>query len=66
MSKLTSKQRNKLSKKEFAGPDRSYPVNDKNHARAALSRASEMKNKGKLSASEASKIKAKARKKLDA
>lgn len=41
MSKLTSKERNSLPSKSFAGPDRSYPVNDKNHARAALQRVSE-------------------------
>lgn len=41
MSKLTSKERNALPRKSFAGPDRSYPVNDSNHARAALQRVSE-------------------------
>lgn len=64
MAKLSSKQRNKLPKSDFAGPDRSYPVNDKNHAKAALSRASEMESKGKLSPSTAAKIKSKAHKKL--
>lgn len=64
MSKLTSKRRNKLPDSEFAGSGRSYPINDKGHARNALSRASEMENKGKLSPSAASKIKAKAHKKL--
>lgn len=39
--KLTSKARNALSDKTFAGPDRSYPIEDKNHARNALSRVSE-------------------------
>lgn len=38
MAKLTSKKRNKLSKKTFALPEkRAYPLNDKSHARAALS-----------------------------
>lgn len=64
MSKLTSKKRNSLPKSDFAGPDRSYPVNDKNHARNALARASQMEEKGKLSPSAASKIRAKANKKL--
>lgn len=41
MGKLHAKERNALSSKEFAGPDRSYPVNDKSHARNALSRVSE-------------------------
>lgn len=41
MSKLTSKARNKLSGKQFAGPNRSYPIEDKSHARNALSRVSQ-------------------------
>jgi hypothetical protein len=41
MSKLTSKERNALPAKEFAGPGRSYPIPDKNHARNALARASQ-------------------------
>lgn len=40
MSKLTSKERNDLPASTFAGPDRSYPINDENHARNALARAS--------------------------
>lgn len=39
--KLTAKSRNALPAKDFAGPDGSYPVNDMNHARNALSRVSE-------------------------
>lgn len=35
MAKLTSKARSKLPAKDFAGPGRSYPVEDKAHARAA-------------------------------
>ena len=49
MSKLDAKERNALPNSEFAGPDRSYPVNDENHARNAKARASEMHNKGLLS-----------------
>lgn len=60
MAKLTAAKRNKIPKSEFAGPDRSYPVNDKSHARNAKARASEMENKGKLSASSKAKIDAKA------
>ena len=41
MARLTSKERKNLSSKEFAGPDRSYPINDKSHARNALARASQ-------------------------
>lgn len=38
--KLTSKARSKLKASQFAGPDRSYPINDPGHARAALSMVS--------------------------
>lgn len=41
MAKLTAKTRNALPTKDFAGPGRSYPVQDKNHARNALSRVSQ-------------------------
>jgi hypothetical protein len=37
MAKLTAKTRAKIPTSKFAGPGRSYPVQDKNHARAALS-----------------------------
>ncbi len=40
MSKLHAKERNALPETAFAGPDRSYPINDENHARNALARAS--------------------------
>lgn len=40
MAKLTTKQRNKLPSSAFAEPGkRKYPINDKSHAKAALSRA---------------------------
>ena len=41
MAKLTAKRRNALPAKSFAGPDRSYPIQDASHARNALSRASQ-------------------------
>ena len=41
MAKLTTETRNKLPTKSFAGPDRSYPINDPSHARNALSRVSQ-------------------------
>lgn len=41
MAKLTTETRNKLPTKSFAGPDRSYPINDPAHARNALSRVSQ-------------------------
>lgn len=60
MAKLTSQKRNSLPGSEFAGPDRSYPVNDRGHAIAAKSRASQAVNAGRMSASEKQKIDAKA------
>jgi hypothetical protein len=40
MAKLTAAKRNKLPASTFAGPGRSYPINDLSHARNALARAS--------------------------
>ena len=36
MARLTAKQRKKLPSKSFAGPGRSFPMNDKAHARNAV------------------------------
>lgn len=36
MARLTAKARNKLPSSTFAGPNRSFPLPDKAHARAAL------------------------------
>ena len=41
MAKLTAATRKKISGKNFAGPDRSYPIEDVSHARNALSRVSQ-------------------------
>lgn len=41
MAKLDTKERKALPTKDFAGPGRSYPINDPNHARNALSRVSQ-------------------------
>lgn len=63
MTKLTAKVRNKIPKKEFGLPgERKYPMPDKNHARVAKSRASEMEHKGMLSESSKAKVDAKANK----
>lgn len=60
MAKLDAAARNKLKGDQFAGPDRSYPVNDASHARNAKARASQAENAGRMSAAEKSKIDAKA------
>jgi len=63
MSKLVAKTRNKLPKKDFGLPgERKYPMPDKAHAKNAKARATQMENKGKLSASSKAKIDAKANK----
>jgi len=38
VAKLTTKKRNKLPEKDFAVKGRKYPVEDRGHAKAALSR----------------------------
>ena len=49
MAKLTTKARKALPTSKFAGPDRSYPVEDASHARNAKARASQQHNAGRLS-----------------
>ena len=59
MSKLSSGARKRLPKSAFAGPDRSYPIPDKSHARNALARASQFASpslKAKISAKVHSKF----------
>ena len=41
MARLTYGARKALPTKSFAGPDRSYPINDAAHARNALSRVAQ-------------------------
>ena len=65
MAKLSAAKRKKIPKSEFGEPGkRKFPMPDKSHARNAKPRASEMKNKGKISASSEKKIDAKANKVL--
>lgn len=58
--KLTLKARKKLPASEFAGADRSFPVNDKAHAVAAKSRSTQAVDAGRMSSSTKEKIDAKA------
>lgn len=41
MARLTTAQRNALPDSAFAGPNRTYPVNNASHARNAKARASQ-------------------------
>ena len=64
MSKLSTEGRDKLPEKDFAGPGRSYPIEDKAHARNAKARAAQAVKAGRMSKSEEKKIDAKADKEL--
>ena len=59
--KLTAAAQKKLPAKTFAGPGRSFPINDKNHARAALSMVGRSEAKGTVTPSQASKIRKRAK-----
>jgi len=60
MSKLTTGERDKLPKGEFAGSGRSYPIPDRAHAVDAKARASQAVKAGRMSNAEEAKIDAKA------
>ena len=60
MARLTAAQRNALPDSAFAGPNRTFPITDKNHARAALMLAN------KAPAGARAKIRKRADKKLGA
>jgi hypothetical protein len=64
MAVLSSQDRKSMPKGEFAGPGRSFPVNDATHARMAISGATRSEHAGNISSSEEASIKAKARAKL--
>jgi len=64
MTKLTAADRKKLPAKAFAGPDKSYPVEDKKHAANAKARATQAVNAGRMSKSTEAKIDARANKVL--
>lgn len=64
MAKLTSKGRNSIPDKDFAGPGRTYPIEDKAHAVDAKGRARQQYDKGRISKAALARIDAKADKKL--
>jgi hypothetical protein len=41
VARLTGRQRRALPSRKFAGPERSYPIEDKAHARNALARVAQ-------------------------
>ena len=64
MATLTAQDRKSMPSKSFAGPGKSFPMNDANHARLAISGATHSEHAGNISSSEEEAIKAKARAKL--
>ena len=65
MSKLSAADRAKMPKKDFAEPGKkAFPMNDKTHARMAISGATRSMHAGNISEAEADRIKAEARRKL--
>ena len=64
MAKLTSKVRKQLPDKDFAGPGRSYPIEDKAHAADAKGRAKQQYKQGRISKATLDRIDSKANKKL--
>jgi hypothetical protein len=65
MSKLTAAARKSIPTKEFAGPDRSFPIPDDSHAEAAIEDAPRAEAAGSITADERDAIDAKAESKLD-
>lgn len=64
MAVLSASDRKQMPQGEFAGPGRSFPVNDATHAKMAISGATRSEHAGNISSSEEAAIKAKARAKL--
>ncbi len=62
MARLTAAQRRRLPASTFAGPNRSFPISDKSHAEAAL----RLVGRSDLSASQKARVRARARRKLQA
>ena len=66
MARLTAAKRNALPDSDFAGPNRTFPVEDKAHQIAAKRLVGRSVKAGNTSKSGAAKIKAKANKRLGA
>ena len=64
MATLTAAQRRRIPASQFAGPGRSYPVEDPAHAANAKARAKQQENRGNLSSGSYRRIVAKANKVL--
>jgi hypothetical protein len=64
MARLTAARRSKLPASKFAGPNKSFPINDPTHARLAISGATRSERAGNISPGMAASIKSAAREKL--
>ncbi len=64
MAKLSAKDRAKLPASAFAGPGKSFPIEDKIHAQKALQLVGRSVKAGNTTAAQAAVIKSKARNKL--
>lgn len=64
MTTLTAAKRRSMPKSSFAGPGKSFPVNDANHARLAIGGATRSFHAGNISQAQMQTIKARARRKL--
>lgn len=60
MTKLTSKERDRLPSADFAGPGRSFPIEDRSHAIAAERMAARSERAGNITPRQKSQIVAKA------
>lgn len=64
MAVLSAATRKKLPGSTFAGPHRSFPIPDKNHAKAALSLVGRAMKHGSINSMQAATIKRRAKAKL--
>lgn len=64
MAVLSAATRKKLPGSTFAGPNRSFPIPDKNHAKAALSLVGRAQKHGSVNAMQAATIRKRAKAKL--
>lgn len=64
MSKLNAATRKQMPSSKFAGPNKSFPINDPVHQRMAISGATRSYHAGNISQEEMNAIKAKAEAKL--
>ena len=61
MARLTAAKRNALPASDFAGPNRTFPINDKTHAALAERMTGRSKKAGNITAGQAARIKGKAK-----